>query len=551
MAARLWSPRTGKVRTTVSVDRRVVLVAALLALIASAGGLSVSTENEASPSTKTRRLQWSPRAPRQLETCNCEWTTEYACPGKTAGTKGFAQDDGTACFQACCPGASAAERIRALLTQMVLDTEISALLPTLPEEERNARKHANQLINGQQETASVLLNAFTQAPKLTNLTSGLVLYFTKIDPKFLRWSSQEQERWLTKTLVLKRRAHVTNLKDYLDGLASSIQDLLEQGADDGLFPTSDARDKSEGLDDMRLVETAADIEHQIDDATALAQQGAEVAEFSAPLVLAAAGSGLSGGAAITSGLAGWGALIGGGMAAGTVAMAFAPVMGATAGTMLILPDDDAGNVGRIATGAAAPMALGGVMLATTAGGASGPAMMSTLATWGAAGSAVSGGAVSGGVLGGVATLGAVAASSVILVGMGAYGTYKIADYMIVSDEEREAFQCDCEWTLTYACPSSLKPTSPHWAKNDGSMCFDYCCGFVEEVKQIASEIIDHRDLLASEVYKAREQYLIANVPGAVLSANPTVSPLLLAFAVLGSVGIVALGARRLRSVSML
>ena len=250
-------PRPGKVvTTTVSVDHRVVLFVALLALIASAAGLSVSTESTTSPSTEVRRLKWTPRAPRRLSTCNCEWTTAYACPGKTAGTKGNAKDDGTACFQACCPGASAAERIRTLLTQMVLDTNIEALLPTLPEEERNARKHANQLINGQQETASVLLDAFTQAPSVTNFTTGLVVYFTKIDPKFLRWRTQEQERWLTRTLVLKRRAHVMNQQDFLDGLVSSIQDFLEHGAVDGLFPAYGTRDKSEDLDDLRLVEIA-------------------------------------------------------------------------------------------------------------------------------------------------------------------------------------------------------------------------------------------------------------------------------------------------------
>ena len=166
--------------------------------------------------------------------------------------------------------------------------------------------------------------------------------------------------------------------------------------------------------------------------------------------------------------------------------------------------------------------------------------------------------------GGVAALGGVAAIAVIAVGVGVYGTYKIADYMIVSDEEREAFQCDCQWTVTYTCPSSdpaaykKDPISPHWAKNDGSMCFDYCCGVFEEVQHVASEIIDQRDLLVSEVYCQRcllKETLRcveicpaeANAPGAVLSAHPTVAPLFL----LGGVGIVAVGARRLRSVSML
>ena len=44
MASRLWSPRTGKVTTTASVDRRVVLVAALLASAAgsfSGGGVEI------------------------------------------------------------------------------------------------------------------------------------------------------------------------------------------------------------------------------------------------------------------------------------------------------------------------------------------------------------------------------------------------------------------------------------------------------------------------------------------------------------------------------
>ena len=88
------------------------------------------------------------------------------------------------------------------------------------------------------------------------------------------------------------------------------------------------------------------------------------------------------------------------------------------------------------------------------------------------------------------------------------------------------------------------PTAPHchWAKNDGSMCFDYCCGLFEEaVQHVASEIIDQRDLLVSlsEVYcqrcllketlrwrcvensryvlqKLSGQNIMANAPGAVL-----------------------------------
>merc|ERR1711935_813797 len=41
MAARIWSPRTGKM-TTVSVDRRAMLVAALLALITTVTSLPAS-----------------------------------------------------------------------------------------------------------------------------------------------------------------------------------------------------------------------------------------------------------------------------------------------------------------------------------------------------------------------------------------------------------------------------------------------------------------------------------------------------------------------------
>ena len=192
------------------------------------------------------------------------------------------------------------------------------------------------------------------------------------------------------------------------------------------------------------------------------------------------------------------------MAAGTVAAALAPVLAGVGTTMLILPDNDAGTAGKVAAGVAAPVALGGVYMATTAGGASGSAMMTTLAGWGG-GTLAAGG---GGAAGGVVAIGGVAALAVVAVGVGVWGTVEIADYMIVTDEEREAFQCDCEWTLTYACPSSdptaykKDPTSPHWAKNDGSMCFDYCCGFFEEVKHVASEIIDQRDLLVSEVYEA-------------------------------------------------
>ena len=87
-----------------------------------------------------------------------------------------------------------------------------------------------------------------------------------------------------------------------------------------------------------------------------------------------------GGAAVTSGLANIGGYVGGGMAAGTVAVALAPVLVGLTGTMLLLPDDDAGNAGRVGAAVATPVALGGVY-ATVAGG-SGSVMTSTLAGWG-------------------------------------------------------------------------------------------------------------------------------------------------------------------------
>jgi len=153
----------------------------------------------------------------------------------------------------------------------------------------------------------------------------------------------------------------------------------------------------------------------------------------------------------------------GGMAAGTVAAALAPVLAGVGTTMLILPDNDAGTSGKVAARFAAPVALGGVYMATTAGGASGSEIMCTLAGWGG-GTLAAGG---GGAASGVVAIGGVAALAVVAVGVGVWGTVEIADYMTV------------------------------------------------------------------------------------LSANPTVPPFFLFFAVLGGVGIVAVGARRLRSVSML
>ena len=54
---------------------------------------------------------------RGKKTCKggCEWTKAYACPGSAkAGSKGFAKDDGSACFKKCCatpsvPGADSDE----------------------------------------------------------------------------------------------------------------------------------------------------------------------------------------------------------------------------------------------------------------------------------------------------------------------------------------------------------------------------------------------------------------------------------------------------------
>lgn len=64
---------------------------------------------------------------------------------------------------------------------------------------------------------------------------------------------------------------------------------------------------------------------------------------------------------------------------------------------------------------------------------SAPLVIASAAGWGG-GTLAAGG---GGMTGGVAALGGVAAFAVIAVGVGVFGTYKIADYMIVSDEERE------------------------------------------------------------------------------------------------------------------
>lgn len=128
------------------------------------------------------------------------------------------------------------------------------------------------------------------------------------------------------------------------------------------------------------------------------------------------------GAGIASGLAAAGSI--GGMAAGPAALAVAPAyLGTKAINSLMFDTDEknlstqekeARNVGQTATGVGAVIGVAGAGAATVAGGASGAAIMGTLASVG--------GLVGGGAIAGTAV---IATAPVAIAGGIGYGIYKI------------------------------------------------------------------------------------------------------------------------------
>jgi len=136
------------------------------------------------------------------------------------------------------------------------------------------------------------------------------------------------------------------------------------------------------------------------------------------------------GAGIASGLAAAGGIVGGGMAAGPAVLSGGPASLVAFGLNTTVFRDQEGlekdevearAAARIGTTSGASLGILGVGAATVAGGASGPAMMSTLA--------VIGGAVGGGAIAGASLL--VAAPIVATAGLG-FGLYKIKKHRLKS-----------------------------------------------------------------------------------------------------------------------
>ena len=100
----------------------------------------------------------------------------------------------------------------------------------------------------------------------------------------------------------------------------------------------------------------------------------------------------------------------------------------------------------------------------------------------------------------------------------------VADYFWVTEEEKEeelrkkeAFECDCDWTSTYVCPTSALAKSAQAgqiAQDDGSPCFHYCCGVVEAAMNAATLVIQERNRVAAQVDAAYEQHLQQQLPAA-------------------------------------
>lgn len=84
----------------------------------------------------------------------------------------------------------------------------------------------------------MLIDSFTRAPKLTNLTSALVLYFSKISPAHLNgsWTAEEQKSWLGELLLLNRRVKYRTGGAYLKELIEKVQEFIVQGTGANMLP---------------------------------------------------------------------------------------------------------------------------------------------------------------------------------------------------------------------------------------------------------------------------------------------------------------------------
>jgi hypothetical protein len=305
--------------------------------------------------------------------------------------------------------------LRKSLIEMVLQSNAQFFLPTMG--------NVKDLPNGKLETARLLLGNITTADGVRNMTSFLIQFYMKVNPAELRplWTESVQTTWLGKLMALQHKADELKIGEYIVKLGSLLKEFVQKGTSNAFFASSFDVD---GF--IQYSEDMADCANKLSKwnsrvADATKKMGPQVIEY-----LAAAG--LSGGAQITSGLAAAGANSGlsavlgmSNMAAGPVALALAPALGAASGVLIILPDDRAGRVGKRASIVAVPLTLLGVSSAVAANGAGAAAMSQTLAAWGG-GSIATGG---GGMSAGVAALGATAAAGVVVTGLGFYASYKV------------------------------------------------------------------------------------------------------------------------------
>lgn len=126
---------------------------------------------------------------------------------------------------------------------MVNGTEVHSLLPW-----ENATLYEGQVMTGEE-----LFERFWEAPTLANLTSALILYFSKIRPSRLKvsWSVSSQRSWLGRLLVLGRRGKYKSEADYIRELLEKVDEFVSSGAvEAAVFPSgfpSVFREKKEEL----------------------------------------------------------------------------------------------------------------------------------------------------------------------------------------------------------------------------------------------------------------------------------------------------------------
>ena len=328
--------------------------------------------------------------------------------------------------------------IRDWMVRMLLNTTTGAFLPTFNQHGHRQIQDTHDpglTLQGQLATAAILLDQMTNSTNLMNLTTALMTFYSKLDPQVLNpsWVSEVQQTWLGQLILLRQRAKVLDASKYVFLLVDGLESFLMDGPGRGLFASDFRR--------MTVVTALQDVKDVMKDGLGLFSMTATAVEKMTPVVLkfvapVAVGAGVSGGAAMTGSLAWVGAHSGvaavghiSAMSAGPVALAMAPILGATYGTMVMLPNDAAGLAAKgfaTVTAVAAPF---GIYSALVAQGAAGPAMMHTLAIWGG-GTVASGGL---GVAGGVAAAGTAAAGAVILVAVGVYATVKIANALMAPE----------------------------------------------------------------------------------------------------------------------